>query len=75
MKNISERYFLSLGIPAIILLCRGLSGKNIWTLNFRHNPLSNPTILRNRVIHSFSDSNKSDLRSVYRKMNSLLFLF
>ncbi|CAF5043394.1 unnamed protein product, partial [Rotaria sp. Silwood1] len=32
------------GMPAIILLCRGLFGKNIWTLNFRHNPTSNPPI-------------------------------
>lgn len=37
------------GMPAIILLCRGLFGKNIWTVNFRHNPISNPAIQRNRV--------------------------
>ena len=36
-------------MPAIILLCRGLFGKNIWTLNFRHNPLTTPSIPRNRV--------------------------
>lgn len=38
-----------IGMPAVILLCRGLFGKNIWTLNFRHNPLTTPSIQRNRV--------------------------
>lgn len=37
------------GMPAIILLCRGLFGKNVWTLNFRYNPLSNSAIQRNKV--------------------------
>ncbi|CAF2961058.1 unnamed protein product [Rotaria sp. Silwood2] len=32
------------GMPAIILLCRGLFGKNVWTLNFRHDPILNPPI-------------------------------
>jgi len=41
-------------MPTIILLCRGLFGKNVWTLNFRQNSLSNPSIQRNKVIHSFS---------------------
>ncbi|UJR09856.1 hypothetical protein I4U23_014078 [Adineta vaga] len=36
------------GMPAIILLCRGLFGKNVWTLNFRHIPMSNASIQRNR---------------------------
>jgi hypothetical protein len=39
----------SIGMPAIILLCRGLFGKNVWTLNFRYNPISNPTIQRTKV--------------------------
>ena len=37
------------GLPAVILLCRGLFGKNLWTLNFRQNPISNPPMLRNKV--------------------------
>ena len=36
-------------MPAIILLCRGLFGKNVWTLNFRHDPLSNPLLQPNKV--------------------------
>ncbi|CAF3528801.1 unnamed protein product [Adineta steineri] len=39
------------GMPAIILLCRGLFGKNVWTLNFRHNPLSNSTVQYNKVLN------------------------
>lgn len=43
--------FISLfpGLPAIILLHRGLFGKNLWTLNFRHNPISNLPFQRNKV--------------------------
>ncbi|CAM4913980.1 unnamed protein product [Rotaria socialis] len=36
------------GMPAIILLCRGLFGRNVWTLNFRHNPSSNLSVQKNR---------------------------
>jgi hypothetical protein len=43
-------FLLSLGMPAIILLCRGVFGKNVWTLNFRYNPLSNVSIQRNKVL-------------------------
>ncbi|CAF3154926.1 unnamed protein product [Rotaria sp. Silwood2] len=35
-------------MPAIILLCRGLFGKNVWTLNFRYNPISDLSIKRNK---------------------------
>jgi len=45
-------------MPAIILLCRGLFGKNIWTLNFRYNPLSNSLIQRNKVATFFSLNRK-----------------
>lgn len=47
-KEFMEFWFF-LGMPAIILLCRGLFGKNIWTLNFRHNPIFNSAIHRNKV--------------------------
>jgi hypothetical protein len=46
------------GLPAIILLCRGLFGKNVWTLNFRNNPLSNSSIQRNKVISFVFNSKK-----------------
>ena len=39
-----------LGMPAVILLCRGLFGKNVWTLNFRYNAMSNRVrLLRSMV--------------------------
>jgi hypothetical protein len=54
-------------MPAIILLCRGLFGKNVWTLNFRHNPLSNPPTPRNKVTPLFLNSKKTEF-SISRYM-------
>ncbi|CAF0840966.1 unnamed protein product [Rotaria sordida] len=45
------------GMPAIILLCRGLYGKNVWTLNFRHNPLSNPPIQSHKSNERITNEN------------------
>ncbi|CAF2041102.1 unnamed protein product [Rotaria magnacalcarata] len=39
---------LNNGLPAVILLCRGLFGKSVWTLNFRHDPISNPSTQLNK---------------------------
>jgi hypothetical protein len=51
-------------MPAIILLCRGLFGKNVWTLNFRYNPLSNSLTQGNKVIISqFLNQNKNMVRN------------
>jgi hypothetical protein len=46
-KSSSSSSFV--GMPAIILLYRGIFGKNVWTLNFRYNPLSNSSIEQNKV--------------------------
>ncbi|CAF0874456.1 unnamed protein product [Adineta ricciae] len=52
-------------MPAIILLCRGLFGKNVWTLNFRHDPMSSASVQRNRSHErTFNESDKSSTTSV-----------
>jgi hypothetical protein len=38
------------GLPAIIVLCRGLFGKNVWTLKSRHDPLSCQSVERHKVL-------------------------
>lgn len=51
----------------IILLCRGLFNKSVWTLNFRHNPISSaplqPTKVREHGSRSVSDHLPSSLPS------------
>ncbi|CAF1611172.1 unnamed protein product [Rotaria sp. Silwood1] len=50
-------------MPAIILLCRGLFGKNIWTLNFRYNPQSNLSIHRNKSNERILNENDKTISS------------
>ncbi|CAF1114250.1 unnamed protein product, partial [Rotaria sordida] len=58
------------GMPAIILLCRGLFGKNVWTLNFRYNPLSNLLIRRNQSSERIlSENDKTTSSSTISSVN------
>ncbi|CAF1049998.1 unnamed protein product [Adineta steineri] len=58
------------GMPAIILLCRGLFGKNVWTLNFRHNPINNSIVQRNKSHErTLNESDKSTSSSVTNSSN------
>ncbi|CAF0784608.1 unnamed protein product [Adineta ricciae] len=58
------------GMQAIVLLYRGLFGKNVWTSKFRHNPLSNPLLQPNKSIERFEHENGKNTSPPTPNMNS-----